>query len=47
LASGAREAGASKVIAIDPHIGSSEHRKDNPDLNTFAEFSANIMPKRP
>jgi predicted O-methyltransferase YrrM len=42
LAAGAREAGNEKIVAIDPHIGSSEHQQKNPGINTLAEFKTNI-----
>jgi predicted O-methyltransferase YrrM len=42
LAAGARESGREKIIAIDPHTGSSEHQSRNPGVNTFAEFQKNI-----
>jgi MMP 1-O-methyltransferase len=42
LAAGAKEAGRGKIIAIDPFIGSSEHQRQDPDVNTLAEFKTNI-----
>jgi MMP 1-O-methyltransferase len=42
LASGAKETGVGKVVAIDPHLGSSEHQRQDPTINTLAEFKNNI-----
>jgi predicted O-methyltransferase YrrM len=42
LAEGAKIAGQEKIIAIDPHKGSSEHQQEEIKADTFAEFTKNI-----
>jgi MMP 1-O-methyltransferase len=42
LATGAQEAGREKIIAIDPHLGSPEHQRQDPNINTLADFKNNI-----
>lgn len=42
LASGSILGPRTKIIAIDPHIGSSEHQKTNKKVDTFSEFKANL-----
>lgn len=42
LAKGSLEGNQVKVFAIDPHIGSSEHKKEHGEVWTFKEFESNI-----
>jgi predicted O-methyltransferase YrrM len=43
LALGAQAAGhTEKIVAIDPHTGSSEHHDGDQGVNTFADFRRNI-----
>ncbi len=42
LANGSKLAGNSKIHAIDPHVGSSEHNTPEQQVWTFDQFKANI-----
>ncbi len=42
LGLGSRDGGKAKVYAIDPHTGSSEHKKMFGTVDTFQEFLSNI-----
>lgn len=42
LALGSKEGIKNKVMAIDPHVGSEEHKKQYGKVWTFEEFKANI-----
>ena len=42
LASGARDGAGMKVVAVDPHTGSSEHRRMFGEVDTFGEFRAHV-----
>ncbi|MEW6529028.1 MAG: class I SAM-dependent methyltransferase [Candidatus Micrarchaeota archaeon] len=42
IANGSKSGNKVKIYAIDPHIGSSEHQKENEKIWTFEEFKKNI-----
>lgn len=42
LAEGSRAGMGAAVVAIDPHTGSDEHQADDEEVDTFAEFRANL-----
>ena len=43
LARGTQEGGKTKVYAVDPHTGSSEHRKKFGSINTYDRFRSNLI----
>lgn len=43
LGNGSRDGNRVKIFSIDPHIGSSEHQKKFGDVDTFEEFTQNII----
>lgn len=42
IGNGSKNGNRIKVYAIDPHIGSSEHQKENENIWTFEDFKQNI-----
>jgi len=42
LGKGSMRGSRTKIYAIDPHIGSSEHQEENGEVWTFEEFKQNI-----
>lgn len=42
LAAGARAGNRPKIYAVDPHTGSPEHHAEFGEVETFAEFTANV-----